>query len=212
MAQPQKITGQLLQSFIKDYNNGLLLKDLEKKYNVTTGCVWATVKRHNLVPRGLGYGRRIQFTDKLKNDLIIRFKETRFIALTAKEFSLSEGVLQKYLREWLGDEIYESILEQGRFNISGKLTTPRGYVKVLLRPDSKFLCMADKNRYVSEHRYVMAQYLGRPLTDNEQVHHIDGDKTNNKLNNLQLRIGSHGSGVCYECAECGSRKLKPIEI
>jgi hypothetical protein len=33
---------------------------------------------------------------------------------------------------------------------------------------------------------VMSAHLGRPLTKNEEVHHIDGDKKNNFLWNLQL--------------------------
>jgi len=41
-------------------------------------------------------------------------------------------------------------------------------------------------KYVYEHRYVMEQFLKRPLKRNEVVHHIDGDKTNNALKNLEL--------------------------
>jgi hypothetical protein len=40
--------------------------------------------------------------------------------------------------------------------------------------------------YVPEHRAVMALYLGRPLSQNESVHHIDGDKINNQIQNLEL--------------------------
>lgn len=39
---------------------------------------------------------------------------------------------------------------------------------------------------VIEHVYVMYEYLGRLPSKNECIHHIDRDKTNNKLNNLQL--------------------------
>lgn len=36
------------------------------------------------------------------------------------------------------------------------------------------------------HRYLVEQLLGRPLESYEEVHHLDGDETNNDINNLVL--------------------------
>jgi hypothetical protein len=41
-------------------------------------------------------------------------------------------------------------------------------------------------RTLREHLFVMENYLKRGLKKGEVVHHIDGDKKNNKLNNLYL--------------------------
>ena len=42
----------------------------------------------------------------------------------------------------------------------------------------------DNNKLV--HRVVMEKIIGRPLRDDEVVHHINGDKTNFSRRNLQL--------------------------
>ncbi len=41
-------------------------------------------------------------------------------------------------------------------------------------------------RHIREHVFIMENHLKRGLKKGEVVHHIDGDKTNNNLNNLYL--------------------------
>jgi hypothetical protein len=45
---------------------------------------------------------------------------------------------------------------------------------------------APKSGYISEHRFIAEQKVGRILNSDEFVHHIDMDKTNNELSNLYI--------------------------
>ena len=90
----------------------------------------------------------------------------------------------------------------------GRHPNQGGYSEVLLDPsDPMAPSMRNRQGYVLEHRLVMARKLGRPLTRYETVHHINGDRTDNRLENLQLRIGKHGKHQVYCCADCGSRNI-----
>jgi hypothetical protein len=58
----------------------------------------------------------------------------------------------------------------------GGRTRSKGYVVVLV----------GANRYVSEHRRTAEKLLGRPLHANEQVHHRNGNRADNRPENLAV--------------------------
>lgn len=64
-------------------------------------------------------------------------------------------------------------------------------VKVIKKGDYDYALVPDhpkatKNGYVLLHRVVMENAIGRLLTDSEEVHHIDKNRHNNDISNLQL--------------------------
>ena len=93
---------------------------------------------------------------------------------------------------------------------NGAGTIHRGYLEVTVKGKQMLL-----------HRYLMEMWKGRKLLPTEQVHHIDGDKLNNRIENLRIvtlqthpkehakgYYSSNGSSATNKyCSKCG--KVKP---
>lgn len=70
--------------------------------------------------------------------------------------------------------------------------TSGGYRYVPVDADEAHL--VDGSLYTAEHRLVIARHLGRPLADDENVHHRNGDRMDNRLENLELWTTAQPAG------------------
>ena len=75
-------------------------------------------------------------------------------------------------------------------NHTGRKTDSGGYTQVY-KPDH---LNAFKDGYVSEHVFIMSEYLGRPLNKKETVHHKNGIRKQNNIENLELWASRHPPG------------------
>jgi len=98
----------------------------------------------------------------------------------------------------------------------GKHTRSDGYVMVRVSTD----------KYELEHRVVMADHIGRTLKKGEQVHHLNEDKSDNRIENLELtNISEHISKyhpskkdlskwtvvACLNCDVVFAERIKKIQ-
>lgn len=70
-----------------------------------------------------------------------------------------------------------------------KIMHRRGYVQVRVPNHPNAV-----SGYVFEHRLVMEDHLGRLLKKNENVHHKNGVKDDNRLENLELWVTTQPAG------------------
>jgi len=76
----------------------------------------------------------------------------------------------------------------------------RGIAQTVWRKDKdgyvqgSVLTVSGGCRQISQHRYVMEQYLGRELRGKENVHHLNGVRDDNRLENLELWSTSQPPG------------------
>jgi hypothetical protein len=82
----------------------------------------------------------------------------------------------------------------------GRIKDKYGYIQIWMpqHPNAKLA------GYVHEHRLRMSEYLGRPLTEQESVHHKNGIKDDNRIENLELMTKRvHRGEVC--CPFCNHK-------
>jgi len=82
----------------------------------------------------------------------------------------------------------------------------RGYKYIPISADSPFYPMAIKDGYILEHRLVIAQKLGRCLSSDELVHHINGIKDDNSDKNLELCSRKDHLAIEKSCRGCELKK------
>ncbi len=90
---------------------------------------------------------------------------------------------------------------------AGRHVTQHGYVMVL---DPLKQGVKTGSRYIAEHRLVMGNHLGRRLLREEVVHHLNGIRDDNRIENLAL-LGPNDTHESRTLIKALQKRIQELE-
>jgi len=107
-------------------------------------------------------------------------------------------------KAWSKTRTYQTGIEHpgwkgGRYNLHGYWRLARSLLSETERE------WFGRKKDILEHRLIMARHLGRALKNFEVVHHLNGNRGDNRIENLQLLISTYHCKARDKiiCPKCG---------
>lgn len=150
------------------------IKEIANDHGYAVGTIFNYLKKY-------GIETRKEMSEEIKQKMSLSRKGKTF----RSGFKLSEEhkrhISESKKRMWRSPTEYGGHMRK----------RPDGYIKVYV-PDHPF---ASKDGYVMEHILVMEKHIGRYITRDEVVHHINHIRDDNRIENLRLMTFKEHAGL-----------------
>lgn len=211
--QQRRFKGDQVKVLIEEYQAGVTVSELVRRHGGTRAGIRDTLRREGV--EILLYNHKQKFwTEERVAWLRDQYESGRSQTNIAEEIGYTQTQISRVLRQFgiIRPTHQARGSDHGAWK-GGRTVDGNGYARVLVPDDEKPLNgIPMAGNYMLEHRYVMAKALGRPLLSTESVHHVNGNKVDNRLENLQLRQGQHGAGIRVQCLDCGSHNVEAVPL
>lgn len=205
---PRRIlTSEQEAGIVRSYKDGKKLQAIAEECNCSIEPIKRVLTEAGLRPREIRGGLSAVTLQK-RAEIVQRYRNDETRHSISKRMKLWPFTVDAVLREE-GIELRDDRRRRGPQSPlfkDGRCTNEQGYIHIYVAGDSPFASMRNGN-HVLEHRLVMAGHLSRPLLPHERVHHRNGVKDDNRIENLELWQNSHPPGQrshesIPHCATC----------
>lgn len=197
-----------LDEVVQRYEAGEFSTAIAERYGITGVTVIKHLRKRGVTIRKRGHGidgpRTRKFTAAEGRELLRRYNAGEGTSALAREFGTKRHTLLRTLQR-------NPDYARRPFRVYRRIVNG-GYADLWLASDDPMAVMCTEKNRILEHRLVMARHLGRPLTANETVHHKNGVRDDNRIENLELHQHRHGGGQCFHCGDCGSRNIVAVNL
>lgn len=204
------LTSEQVDVIVARYVAGERVAVLATEHNLCTGSITGMLRRRKVTRPHRASHNRVVLDD---DAVVAEYKAGMSQSEIGRRRGVSQTPIARILRRaGVPLEEFRRVGERHPNWKGGRVKMPGGYVGILLSPDDPHISLMNGAGYALEHRVVMSRALGRIVERHETVHHINGVRDDNRLENLQLRQGQHGAGFALVCRECGSHDVGPGKL
>jgi hypothetical protein len=208
-AQQKEQEARIVAMFHELGSTRLVADRLEMKHRTVSGIL----NRNGVATPRLGRRHNPYAACDKNAELVLQMCEEGYsLAEMARKVGTVGREVKKFLRRnGVTRDFPTTKTGEKHYAWKGKTVDKAGYILIHCKghPNAR-----KHTHYVFEHRLVMEESIGRYLLPNEVVHHLDGNKQNNAIENLQLfqsnaeHLAVDLKGRCPKWTEEGKRRIQ----